>query len=74
MGHYIEWIDDGLAGVTRCGRTSVDIVLTAPDGPMGGDGDDDHYARLCPICGNRLVLRWQVRVEVLPALTAGEGA
>lgn len=64
--HKRLWQDDGMIGLSKCGTTPIDLVLTAPDGPMGGDEGDDHYARVCPVCGDRLIARWGVRIEVLP--------
>jgi hypothetical protein len=58
-----------MVGLSRCNNTPIDLVLTAPDGPMGGDEGDDHYAKVCPACGDRLVLRWSVHIDVLPATT-----
>lgn len=68
--HRKSWQDDGMVGIESCGNTPIDLTLTAPDGPMGGDEGDDYYARECPNCGARLILRWSVRVEQLPGRPA----
>lgn len=66
--HYKGWQDDGMVGLIRCNGTPIDVVLTAPDGPMGGDEGDAYYTKVCPACGDRMVLRWSVRVDVLEPL------
>lgn len=65
--HRLGWADEGMALVDRCGTTRIkeELILTAPSGPMGGSEGDDFYAKPCPVCGARLILRWGVCVDVL---------
>lgn len=72
--HRYKCDGEGMAIVDRCGESrdaTFALSLTAPNGPNGGTQGDDHYARYCPICGTRLVLRWNVTVDQLVARAGG---